>query len=962
MPNPSKTEIVTIFFDGREINVESGSTIAAALIAEARAQGRTREPCGFFCGMGVCHDCLVILGGRITVRACMTKVMNDMRVESCPRKTPLVSASQGLARVPDGSLPEEEFDALVVGAGPGGLHAAIAASQQAVSVLIVDERPAPGGQYYKQPATTSALAPNGSDRQARDGAALIKLARAQGIEIRAETLIWGAFRENGRVVLGAMSDSCTYYVRARIVIVATGAFEQPPVFRGWTLPGVMTTGACQSLLRCYGVRAGRRVLVAGNGPLNFQVAAELARAGVQVVGVAEKASAPWTRLGQSMALATADPQLALAGARMLTALRIRRIPVYWDHQILRVDGRRHAESAVLTHRSGSEIRVSVDTVCVNEGFVAANELARLLGCRHTIRRDGLTRLETRRDDAGSTSVSDVLVVGEAGGFAGAHVAMAQGHLAGLEAARRIGRQVLDDLISRRVLRRHRRFQQVLWRVFAASEAGLSRATEETLVCRCESLSLGQIQGAIARHDIADLATLKRLTRAGMGRCQGRYCWARLAELVGPVETELDVPAPQIPLRPIPLISLAGEKPEWRGHKRTILPPHGRTPLRDPIPAKKTDVLVIGAGIAGLSTALFLARGGVEVVVVDRTYPNAGASGGNAGSLHGQLLSFDGGTDAEGGGSPAAITLPLQSDSIALWQQLERETGCDMEIGVTGGLMVAETERDLAFLSKKIRIERQYGIRCELIDKADLRKLEPALDQRFIGAAYCPAEGKINPLIASQAILDAARALGVRVFAETGVTGIVPENRAFVVQTTRGFVRAGRVVNAAGALASQIGLMVGRRIPVCGAPLQMIVTEAVPPLISKLIAHADRHLTLKQAGNGNFVIGGGWTAGVDPIHHHPRPLRRSLEGNLWIAQHVVPDLRRLNIIRSWAAMNIDIDGAPLLGEDPDICGFFNVVSANGYTLGPLIGRITADLILRGTTDRDIEPFSLSRFRN
>jgi glycine/D-amino acid oxidase-like deaminating enzyme len=912
--------------------------------------------------MGVCHDCLVTLGSGITVRACMTKVIDGMKVESFQRKPQLAGAQQGLAAVPDGPLPEEEFDVLVVGAGPGGLHAAIAASQQAASVLIVDERPAPGGQYYKQPATASALPPNGSDRQARDGAALIDLVRVKGIEIRGETLLWGAFRENGCVVLGALHDSRAYYLRPRIVIVATGAFEQPAVFPGWTLPGVMTTGACQTLLRSYGVPAGRRVLVAGNGPLNFQVAAELSRAGVQVVGVAEKARTPWGRLGQTLALGAADPVLALAGARMLIALGIRRIPVYWDHQLSGVDGHGHVESAVLSHRSGSAIRVSVDTVCVNEGFASANELVRLLGCTHAVRRDGLVRLEVRRDDAGTTSLTDVFVIGEAGGFAGAQIAMAQGRLAGLEAARRLGRNVLDDLVSRRLLRRHRRFQRALWRVFAAREAGLSRATDETLVCRCESLSLGQIRRAIGRHDITDLATLKRLTRAGMGRCQGRYCWPRLAELVGPVETELDVPAPQMPLRPIPLISLAVEKPEWRGHRRSVLPPAGGSPAPESIQLEKTEVLVIGAGIAGLSTALFLARGGAEVVVIDRGHPNASASGVNAGSLHGQLLSFDAGAKAEGRGSPAALTLPLQRDSIALWQQLQHETGCDMEIRITGGLMVAETARDLAFLSEKTRIEREHGIGCELIDKADLRHLEPALDQRFVGAAYCPQEGKINPLIASQAILDAARALGVRVFAETGVTGIVREHSAFVVQTTRGSVRAGRVVNAAGAFAAQIGLMVGRNIPVRGAPLQMIVTEAVAPLLSKLIAHADRHLTLKQAVNGNFVIGGGWTAGLDPVHHHPRPLRASLEGNLWVAQHVVPDLRRLNIMRSWAAMNIDIDGAPLLGEDPEISGFFNVVSANGYTLGPLIGRITADLMLRGTTDRDIQPFCLSRFRS
>ena len=81
----------------------------------------------------------------------------------------------------------------------------------------------------------------------------------------------------------------------------------------------------------------------------------------------------------------------------------------------------------------------------------------------------------------------------------------------------------------------------------------------------------------------------------------------------------------------------------------------------------------------------------------------------------------------------------------------------------------------------------------------------------------------------------------------------------------------------------------------------------------------------------------------------------------MAQRVVPALRKLNVIRSWAAMNINIDGAPLLGEDPGMPGFFNAVTSNGYTLGPLVGRITADLVLHGESDRDVQPFSITRFR-
>ena len=294
-----------------------------------------------------------------------------------------------------------------------------------------------------------------------------------------------------------------------------------------------------------------------------------------------------------------------------------------------------------------------------------------------------------------------------------------------------------------------------------------------ILCRCEALTRSTLEQAIATHEVTDVATLKRLTRAGMGRCQARYCGEALHGLVGTEPDERAGFAPQMPLRPVPLAAVALEKPEWGGHKRSLLA--AWTPSAAPIEPHgdlQADVAVIGAGIAGLSTALFLARAGVDVLVLDRSEPNSLASGGNAGSLHGQLLSFDHGARAEAGGGPAARTLPLQRDSIALWGELERELGADFEIKRTGGLMVAETERDLVFLEAKAAVERAQGVRCDVITAADLRRLEPALADDFRGAAYCPDEGKINPLVATQGILAGALKAGARVERRAAVTGIV----------------------------------------------------------------------------------------------------------------------------------------------------------------------------------------------
>ena len=155
-------------------------------------------------------------------------------------------------------------------------------------------------------------------------------------------------------------------------------------------------------------------------------------------------------------------------------------------------------------------------------------------------------------------------------------------------------------------------------------------------------------------------------------------------------------------------------------------------------------------------------------------------------------------------------------------------------------------------------------------------------------------------------------------------------------------------------------MLGVKVPVHGAPLQMIVTEAAPPLVDHLLAHADRHLSMKQAASGGLIIGGGWSARFDAAMRMNQAERASIEGNLWVARHVLPALAGLNVLRCWAGMNVNIDGAPIVGEVPGVPGFFNAVTSNGYTLAPIVASLTTDLLVRGRTDTDIAPYRIERF--
>ena len=229
-----------------------------------------------------------------------------------------------------------------------------------------------------------------------------------------------------------------------------------------------------------------------------------------------------------------------------------------------------------------------------------------------------------------------------------------------------------------------------------------------------------------------------------------------------------------------------------------------------------------------------------------------------------------------------------------------------------------------------------------------------------GAAWCPAEGKINPLLAAPAVLDGALAAGARLYEDAEVLSVERSGAGFEIRTARGTIRAGKVLNACGGWSARVAEMAGGRLPARAHPIQLIVTETAPPFVRHLLSHADRHLTLKQVRNGNLIIGGGWRASLDAGTGRPTVRRDSFEGNLWVASQVLPGLDTLHVIRSWAAMNVATDGAPLLGELPGVPGFFHAVTVNGMTLGPLLGQIMAEWIRTGRAPAGTGYFTLDRF--
>jgi thioredoxin reductase len=552
------TDSIPIDFEGRSIAARKGESVMAALVGAgvlAFRSTRTGADRGPFCGMGVCQDCLIDVDGVPNQRACMTTVKQPMTVRRESHCRPLPDAPPAVA----GTLAVKSPDLLIVGAGPGGLSAAIAARRAGVGVVIVDERSTPGGQYFKQRAVSGDdVAP--ADAQHREGAALIAEARAAGVDIRSGTLVWGAFAPAEFTTTGP--DGATRWL-PRATIIATGAYERPWPVPGWTLPGVMTTGAAQTLWRTARRLPGRRVLIAGNGPLNLQLCAELLSGGAEVAAVLEAAPAPSPgNAGALLTMMATSPALVRDGIAYHARRRRGGTPMRHGQVIAGIE--RHADGSLtaLAHPSGE--RFIVDAVCLGYGFEPSSELLRALGCGHDFDAAAGQRV-VRRDVNGLTDMPGIYAIGDCTGIGGARVALAEGTVVGIAAATSVG-GTMDagtDRLRRKAaqtLARHRRFQRALWQVYAAPPRDIAAlANADTVLCRCEEVTLGTIMAALDEGDGA-IGSVKRRTRAGMGACQGRYCApvieTLLAAHTGRPRDEFSGFAPRVPARPVSIAELA----------------------------------------------------------------------------------------------------------------------------------------------------------------------------------------------------------------------------------------------------------------------------------------------------------------------------------------------------------------------------------------------------------------------
>ncbi|MFO0996318.1 MAG: FAD-binding oxidoreductase [Alphaproteobacteria bacterium] len=370
-------------------------------------------------------------------------------------------------------------------------------------------------------------------------------------------------------------------------------------------------------------------------------------------------------------------------------------------------------------------------------------------------------------------------------------------------------------------------------------------------------------------------------------------------------------------------------------------------ITDRLP-RDVEIAVVGAGVAGLSAGLFLSRAGREVAIIDRATPWGDASGANAGTLSLQVKRLE--------------VLELARFSIKLWGKFKPDFGIDVGFMQPGGLRIAANAAEVKHLREYTEEQARSGFHLEWLEGNAVRALAPWLGPSVLAATYCEEDAFASALLTGSGLLGAAARAGVRVVGQCPVRAIARENGAYVLDTGKGSLRAKILVIAAGPWSAGIARMLDVVYPSYVDVNMLSVTEPTPFFLDRVITHIGGILSLKQFANGTVLIGGGWQGRgtFGQMEKYTDNLR--LKQNFAVAAEIVPALRRLRVVRSWAGYEaVAPDALPVLGRLPGRPDAYIAAGARGgFTLGPAQGFLITELIVnKGQTSIPIDRYDPAR---
>ena len=450
-------------------------------------------------------------------------------------------------------------DLAIIGAGPAGMAAAAQAADLGLRVTLLDEQPHAGGQIYRDVDRVVPLRGDILGADYAHGATLTAGLKQDAITHVTGAVVW-AIEEQFRISYTHRGRGAQ--IEADRILLATGALERPMPLPGWTLPGVMTAGAGQILLKQSGVLARNGVLV-GSGPLLYLIASQMVRSGTPPVAMIETQSrSDLFGAAKHLGGALRGWRYMAKGLRMLAEITRARVPRYTGATDIAIEGASKAEAVSFTS-NGRSHRLACDTVFMHHGVVPNTQAARSLEIEHIWNTDQQCFVP-QLDDWGQSEKAGVFIAGDGAGIGGAKAAECAGTLAALQIAFEAEHLPGADRDRLAAAPRAKRLHELAARPFL--DAAYPPHTpallpdDAILICRCEEVTAGDIRSYAKLGCIGPNQT-KAFGRAGMGPCQGRYCGlsvtALLADATGQTPDETGYYRIRPPLKPVTLGELAG---------------------------------------------------------------------------------------------------------------------------------------------------------------------------------------------------------------------------------------------------------------------------------------------------------------------------------------------------------------------------------------------------------------------
>jgi len=368
--------------------------------------------------------------------------------------------------------------------------------------------------------------------------------------------------------------------------------------------------------------------------------------------------------------------------------------------------------------------------------------------------------------------------------------------------------------------------------------------------------------------------------------------------------------------------------------------------------KSADVVIIGAGIIGASSAYFLAKAGLDVTLIDSRGPIAtgGASQACAGGVRHQAR--------------MPVEMPLALHAIKLWKTLGEELDADLEYRQDGMTVLTDEETLIPRLEERVELERSLGLDIRMVYGKELHDLIPGLSPRILAGSHCPVDGHANPMKATSALAAAAERLGARLKFHCQARSLVTlKGRITAVRTSKGDIPCRHVVLAAGAWSKTIAATAEIDLPFHPFPLQMMVTSRQPHFLDQVLGWLGHGISLKQVPAGGYLIGGGWPGIGDLLNGSTRLMPGAMAKRAETSLDLFPSLAPIPVIRAWVGIEaFCVDEMQVLGPVPGIEGLFLAAgfSGHGFAIGPGVGSLIADYFVTGALCKMFEPFTIQRF--